>query len=629
MSNILKLKLTLGKLESCRLIIMKICQNPNCSNPFNSIGNRFCVGCGADNFGDLLRNRYRVKRLLGTGGFGRTYEAQDLDRLDAVCVVKQFIRESQGTTARAKAAQLFRQEAKRLFDLGENHSQIPRLVAYFEQGTCMYLVQEFIDGDNLHQQLLRQPFNETEIWQVLTDLLPVLEFIHQRQVIHRDIKPENIIRRIGDGKLVLIDFGGAKQVTQNNLAQKGTGIYTLGYAAAEQMAGYACAASDLYALGATCVRLLTGCLVKQDDSGNLYDPIYDPINGKWLWREYLASNGFTISHKLTRILNKLLKHFVRERYQSAADVLTDVKDTLYDSTHAPILNKNSVSLFTEKDNLYSQRGFQFETITVDKYAKVVNCDRHQAEYFVEELENGANLDMVYLCGGTFMMGSPEFQGYDSEHPQHFVTIKPLFMSKFAITQAIWLTVAKLPQINRSLNPEPSYFKGDSRPVEQISWNEALEFCARLSKYSGRQYRLPSEAEWEYACRGNTITPFHFGDTITSDLVNHDGNYTYGLAPKGKYRQGTTPVGKFPPNAFGLYDMHGNVWEWCADSWHDNYYDAPNDGRVWHDGGDHNLRVMRGGSWFNVPRFCRSALRYKGESSLRDVFIGLRVVSDAV
>ncbi|MEO0684791.1 MAG: bifunctional serine/threonine-protein kinase/formylglycine-generating enzyme family protein [Cyanobacteria bacterium J06649_11] len=602
---------------------MKICQNPNCSNPFNSSGNRFCVGCGSDNFGELLRNRYRVKRLLGTGGFGRTYEAQDLDRLDAACVVKQFIRESQGTTARAKAAQLFRQEAKRLFELGENHSQIPRLVAYFEQGTCMYLVQEFIDGDNLHQELLRQAFNETQIWQLLSDLLPVLEFIHQRQVIHRDIKPENIIRRIADGKLVLIDFGGAKQVTQHNLAQKGTGIYTLGYAAAEQMAGYACAASDLYALGATCVRLLTGCLIKQDERGNIYDPIYDPINGKWLWQEYLVSNGITISNKLKRILDKLLKHFVRERYQSAADVLSDVKknDTLYDVIPLPVLNTNNKT--------DSHQNFQFETVTVDKYAKVVNRDRLCAEYFIQELDNGAKLDMVYLCGGTFMIGSPEYEGYDSEHPRHFVTIKPLFMSKFAITQEQWLTVAKLPQVKYFLHPEPSYFKGDSYPVEQISWDEAIEFCARLSKYSGRLYRLPSEAEWEYACRANTITPFHFGDTITSDLVNHDGSYTYASASKSEYRKGTTPVGSFPPNAFGLYDMHGNVWEWCADSWHDSYDNAPGDGRVWHEGGDNNLRVMRGGSWFNVPRFCRSALRYKGESSLRDVFIGLRVVSDAV
>ncbi|MGD1912575.1 MAG: SUMF1/EgtB/PvdO family nonheme iron enzyme [Rivularia sp. (in: cyanobacteria)] len=602
---------------------MKICQNPNCSNPFNSNGNRFCVGCGSDNFGDLLRNRYRVKRLLGTGGFGRTYEAQDVDRLDAACVVKQFIRESQGATARAKAAQLFREEAKRLFELGENHSQIPRLVAYFEQGACMYLVQEFIDGENLYQELQRQAFSETQIWQVLTDLLPVLEFIHQRQVIHRDIKPENIIRRTGDGNLVLIDFGGAKQVTQNNLTQKGTGIYTLGYAAVEQMAGYAWAASDLYALGATCVRLLTGCLVNVDDYGNIYDPIYDPINGKWLWQEYLANNGITISHKLTQILNKLLQHFVRERYQSAADVLSDMKDTLYDVT--PL----TLSKFSAQNEAYPLYNFQFETIAVDKYANIVNRTGHQGEYFVQELGNGINLEMVYLSGGTFMMGTPEDRGYDSEYPQHFVTIKPFFMGKFAITQEQWLTVTKLPQIKHSLNPEPAYFKGDSHPVEQISWHEAVEFCARLSKYSGKEYRLPSEAEWEYACRGNTITPFYFGDTITSDLVNHDGKYTYALAPKGKYRQGTTPVGSFPPNAFGLYDMHGNVWEWCADSWHDNYYNAPCDGRAWQEDGDDNVRVMRGGSWFNVPRFCRSALRYKGESSLRDVFIGLRVVSDAL
>ena len=380
---------------------MKICQNPNCSNPFNANGNRFCVGCGADNFGHLLRNRYRVKRLLGTGGFGRTYEAQDLDRLEAACVVKQFIRESQGTTARAKAAQLFRQEAKRLFELGENHSQIPRLVAYFEQGACMYLVQEFIDGENLYQELQRQAFNETQIWQLLTDLLPVLEFIHQRQVIHRDIKPENIIRRAGDGKLVLIDFGGAKQVTQHNLAQKGTGIYTLGYAAAEQMAGYACAASDLYALGATCVRLLTGCLLQQDDYGNIYDPIYDPINGKWLWEEFLVNSGITISSKLRRILNKLLKHFVRERYQSAADVHSDVKDTLYDVIPLTSTNTNSASLISGEGGVYALHNFEFETITVDKYANIINRDRNQAEYFVQELREGINLEMVYLSGGTF------------------------------------------------------------------------------------------------------------------------------------------------------------------------------------------------------------------------------------
>jgi formylglycine-generating enzyme required for sulfatase activity len=146
-------------------------------------------------------------------------------------------------------------------------------------------------------------------------------------------------------------------------------------------------------------------------------------------------------------------------------------------------------------------------------------------------------------------------------------------------------------------------------VEQVSWDDAVEFCQRLSKHTGREYRLPSEAEWEYACRAGTTTPFHFGSTITPDLANYDGNYTYGAGPKGKYREQTTDVGSLPPNALGLYDMHGNVWEWCLDHWHDTYEGAPTDGSAWLSSGESKLRLLRGGSWGSLPRNCRSALRY--------------------
>jgi formylglycine-generating enzyme required for sulfatase activity len=150
------------------------------------------------------------------------------------------------------------------------------------------------------------------------------------------------------------------------------------------------------------------------------------------------------------------------------------------------------------------------------------------------------------------------------------------MGKFPVTQAQWRAVAALPKINTDLDPDPSYFNGANRPVEQVSWDEAMEFCRRLSKKTGRDYRLPSEAEWEYACRAGTNKPFHFGKRITSDLANYNGNSVYGNAPKGKYREETTPVGSLKvANAFGLYDMHGNVWEWCADGWHENYEGAPN------------------------------------------------------
>ncbi len=154
---------------------------------------------------------------------------------------------------------------------------------------------------------------------------------------------------------------------------------------------------------------------------------------------------------------------------------------------------------------------------------------------------------------------------------------------------------------------PSSFKGAKRPVETVSWQDAIEFCGKLSQKTGKNYRLPSEAEWEYACRAGTTTPFHFGETITPDLVNYNGNHPYASAPKGIYRQETTPVGSFPPNAFGLYDMHGNVWECCQDVGHDNYNGAPTDGSSWETGRSDN-RVQRGGSWNSRAVLCRSAIR---------------------
>ena len=224
-----------------------------------------------------------------------------------------------------------------------------------------------------------------------------------------------------------------------------------------------------------------------------------------------------------------------------------------------------------------------------------------------------------------MMGSPEGEGYDSEHPQHEVTVQPFFMGKYPVTQAQWRVVAALPKVRSDLNPNPSRFQGDNRPVEQVNWYDAVEFCVRLSQKTGREYRLPSEAEWEYACRAGTITPFHFGETITPDLANYNGEYTYGAGFQGKYRQETTPVGSFQvANAFGLYDMHGNVWEWCADHVHGNYQGAPTDGSAWLNDNDDKARQLRGGSWDDGPRYCRSASRSYGDADDRYNVLGFRV-----
>src|SRR5919199_600622 len=217
--------------------------------------------------------------------------------------------------------------------------------------------------------------------------------------------------------------------------------------------------------------------------------------------------------------------------------------------------------------------FEFEVVTVDAQGRESSRYRNQAQYFPEDLGNGVFLDMVSIPGGTFLMGSPdtEKERAHTEGPQHSVTVKPFYLGKFPVTQKQWKAVAALPQVMRHLDFDPSDFKGDNLPVEQVFWDEAVEFCQRLSKKTGRSYRLPSEAEWEYACRAGTTTPFHFGETITSDLANYNGNFIYGSESKGIFRQETTAVGSFQvANAFGLYDMHGNVWEWCADYWHENH-----------------------------------------------------------
>ncbi|WP_246259604.1 formylglycine-generating enzyme family protein [Oxynema aestuarii] len=299
--------------------------------------------------------------------------------------------------------------------------------------------------------------------------------------------------------------------------------------------------------------------------------------------------------------------------------------------------------------------FEFETVTVNRRGEIIKRERHRAAYFTErialvfdrgipemnesssteqqgESELAVPLEMVAIPGGTFMMGSPDGEGYDRETPQHEVTVPPFFMGKYPVTQAQWRAIAARTdlKVERDLDLNPARFKdredSDERPVEQVSWYDAVEFCGRLSKLTGKEYRLPSEAEWEYACRAGTTTPFYFGETMTGELANYCASTTYAEEPKGQFREQTTPVGQFPPNAFGLYDLHGNVWEWCADSWHRNYEGAPRDGSAWVGDNHDNRSPLRGGSWYNDPHNCYSTYRdgYIVARDDIDVNFGFRV-----
>jgi formylglycine-generating enzyme required for sulfatase activity/tetratricopeptide (TPR) repeat protein len=275
------------------------------------------------------------------------------------------------------------------------------------------------------------------------------------------------------------------------------------------------------------------------------------------------------------------------------------------------------------------RQYWFDFVTVNSSGSVTKHQMRQTQYYLEEL-SGVSLEMTEIPGGEFMMGSPaeEANRIANEGPQHTVTVSGFYMGKYEITQEQWLAVVRMPKVNRDLDANPSAFKGDHLPVEQVSWNDALEFCERLSRATGRKYRLPTEAEWEYACRAGTTSPFAFGETVTAELVNYDGNFPYGSAPKGPYRGQTRPVGFIGVgNGFGLSDMHGNVWEWCMDYWHERYNGAPTDGSAWQTTGEPQYRVLRGGSWDQIGGNCRAAVRGRGFVDGRKGSIGFRLVTD--
>jgi WD40 repeat protein len=285
---------------------MSYCLNPDCQKPQNPDGSNFCQKCGTKL---LLAQRYRAIKPLAQGGFGRTLLAKDEYKPSKPqCVIKQFY--PQGQNNASKAAELFQQEAVRLEQLGK-HPQIPELFAHFEQDNRQYIVQEFIDGQNLADELAETGvFREKQICNLLGDLLPVLQFIHEGQVIHRDIKPENIIRRRLDGKLVLVDFGAAKYATGTALGKTGTTIGSAGYAAPEQTFGQAVFASDIYGLGVTCIHLLTNIEPFE---------LYNVMESTFVWRHHLGNNP--VSDQLGCVLDKMTQRIVKQRYQSAEGVM--------------------------------------------------------------------------------------------------------------------------------------------------------------------------------------------------------------------------------------------------------------------------------------------------------------------
>ena len=581
---------------------MSLCINSNCPKPQNPDNILFCQACGSE---VLLQQRYRVQYQLGRGGFGVTYEINEV-RTNQAKVLKVLINND------PKAVELFKQEADVLSQL--HHSGIPHveLDAYFEyypynsQNPIHCLVMEKVVGEDLEKYMQKRglrPISQTTAIEWLKDLIIILEQVHNKDFFHRDIKPPNIMLRSESAELVLIDFGTVRKVTSTVFKQQGgvTGIISAGYTPSEQINNNAVPQSDFFALGRTFVYLLTG---KEP-----LDPImYDSYNETLNWRNHAPQ----ISSMLADLLDDMMQRLYKDRPQNSHEILqriAAIEKALQSPKPQPPIPQPPIPA----NNL---KTFSFEVVTTDARGNITNRRKESAKYFTEDLGNGVTLDMVEIPGGTFIMGSPESEAkrVSNESPQHQVTVPSFYMGKYELTQV---------QYQAIIGRNPSNFKGDNRPVEGVSWNNAVEFCKKLSQKTGKNYRLPSEAEWEYACRAGTTTPFCFGESITPDLVNYNGNYTYASAQKGKYRQQTTDVGTFPPNSFGLYDMHGNVWEWCQDDYKDDYINAPTDGSALTSSSGYKL--LRGGSWELNPGYCRSACRDYYTLDYHDFAIGFRVV----
>jgi serine/threonine protein kinase len=354
---------------------MSYCISPTCPAPDkNSLTTNFCMSCGAK---ILLKDRYRALKLLGQGGFGKTFKAVDEDQpRKPLCVIKQFAFSNNHPETRQIALKLFYEEAQHLEALGK-HDQIPELLAYFDVEGQPYLVQQFIDGQDLEQELATAgTFNQAKIRELLESLLPVLDFLHHQSppVIHRDIKPANIIRRRSDGGLVLVDFGAAKQATQSMLAKTGTAIGSAEFAAPEQARRKPVFASDIYSLGVTCIYLLT-----QVSPFDLFDMNQDA----WVWRDYLVDNP--VDEKLGKVLDKMIANVLPQRYQSAAEVLQALEIENKSSSSHSFQHRSHFDLQNAED--YFRQGIlrdeEFHDFSgaLDNYNKAIELNPKYAEAY--------------------------------------------------------------------------------------------------------------------------------------------------------------------------------------------------------------------------------------------------------
>jgi len=606
--------------------------------------------------------QYRVVRLIGRGGMGQVYEVEHtvLDKSFALKLLPGHLARRPDALAR------FQREAKVMANL--EHEHILRVDDFGEYEGRYFLRMPLVRGVDLkslglkgHAVTLQDladaaegRVRQTIVTYLLHQVLEGLSYAHAQGAVHRDIKPANILlepgrravqARIADFGLVRIvgqdwlhsqaDLSvrqsmslGSVQTIQPALTQLGSStrslIGTYAYMSPEQKDGrQADFASDLYAVGLIAFRCLTGL---KEMAFDLPSDVDDSLSPEWdAW------------------VRQALRSQKEKRFASAVEMAAGLR-----RVGAAISGKKKAAVRAERECRQAER---LQADEAARHKRQQQCDQLPAGWtaqkrtvttvsptgetqkLIKYYTNSIGMKFVQIEPGEFMMGSSQTAAevarladdpHDKkkleawcadEHPRHKVQLTSRFlMAATEVTQSQYKAV---------MGESPSYFKEENSPVEQVSWNDAVGFCKALSKRDGVTYRLPTEAEWEYGCRAGTTTPFYTGATINTGQANYNGNYTYGNGRKGVYRHKTTPAGGFPANPWGLYDMHGNVWEWCQDGYDSEYYGkSPENDSLAPKGFS---LVLRGGSWSRSPRYCRSAYRNRGAPTFSNTCGGFRVV----
>jgi len=545
----------------------------------------------------LQGGKYKIVRHISSGGFGNTYESYDVS-LDKKVAIKEFfvkdfcMRAADATTVTVSVTakkplinhlrKKFVEEARAIAKM--EHENIVKVQNLFEENGTAYYVMDHIDGESAGSLLKRRgSLTEKDAVAIILKIASALDYMHKQNRFHLDVKPGNIMLR-KDGKVLLIDFGSSKQFAEIDGENTTTlaPCYTPGYAPTEQMNPKPTAftaATDGYALGATLYKMLTGMTPPS---------AIDLMSGE----ENLPPLPDVISKNVKECVAKAMIPQRNKRMQSVEEFVKMLKaqvvneDTVVDDDVTVIDKGDDLTQVTTKQQIFSK------TFTV----------------------NGVSFEMMKVEGGTFMMGatSEMKDPYDDEKPTHEVTLNSYYIGQTPVTQALWNAVMGKKMFGL-LDNNPSEFKGDNLPVECVSWNDCQEFVTKLNSLTGKCFRLPTEAEWEFAARGgnNSNHTQYSGSNSLDAVAWYCDNSGYN----------THPVATKQANELGIYDMSGNVLEWCSD-WYGDYSSAAQTDPTGPKSG--TLRVFRGGCWYGYAWRCRVSIRSRYAPDCRYCYLGLRL-----